>query len=227
MAAIFAPIVSRRQRWAPWLALPWHRHEAGYVCLVLSGGIEEAGDHGRRVACAGDVNCHGPFDAHRNRVLAKGAETINFALPGWTEHSAAFCRVSDPDLIARAAESDYDAARRLLFSMLEPVRYTARDWPDELAIDIRLDPDLSLREWAKNHCLAPTSVSRGFRRVYEVSPNAFRAQMRARSAWCTLMNSDLSLANIAIDRGFADQAHMTRAVTMLTGRRPSQWRRLE
>ncbi len=35
----------------------------------------------------------------------------------------------------------------------------------------------------------------------------------------------LELASIAQDLGFADQAHMTRAVKWLTGRTPAAWRR--
>jgi AraC-like DNA-binding protein len=110
--------------------------------------------------------------------------------------------------------------------MIEPVPCSARDWPDELAIDIRRHPALCLTEWAQNRGMAPASISRGFRRVYEVSPTAFRAQLRARRAWRSLVNGDLPLAVVALDNGFADQAHMTRAVTIVTGRSPSQWRRL-
>jgi AraC-like DNA-binding protein len=222
----FVRITTGRERWAHGYDLPRHRHETGYVCLVLSGGFEEAGDCGRRIARAGDVNCHGAFDAHCDRFLVNGAETLNFELPDWADHLAPFCRIRDPDLIARTAERDYVAARELLLSMLEHVRCTARDWPDELAIDIRRDPKLSLSEWAKSRGMAPASVSRGFRRVFEVSPNAFRAQMRVRRAWRSLLDNDLPLSAVALDNGFADQAHMTRAVTIVTGRGPSQWRRL-
>jgi AraC-like DNA-binding protein len=226
LAPTFAPIAKTRERWTYGLDLPRHRHETGYVCVVLSGGHEEAGDSGRRIARAGDVNCHGPFDAHCNRFLAGGAETINFVLPDWAEYPAAFCRVGDPDLIVRTAERDYVAARDLLLSMLEPVSCIARDWPDELAFDIRRLPDLRLTEWAESRGIALASVSRGFRRVYGVSPTAFRAQMRARKAWCSLISSDRPLSDVALHHGFADQAHMTRAVTTVTGRRPSDWRHL-
>ena len=101
-----------------------------------------------------------------------------------------------------------------------------RDWPDELARDLRRKPDTSLTEWAERHDMAPATVSRGFRRTYEVSPSTFRAQLRARRAWRSLVHGDLPLSAIAAEHGFADQPHMTRAVTALTGRPPSHWRRL-
>jgi AraC-like DNA-binding protein len=222
----FAPITFGRERWSSGSQLSRHRHEQGYICLVLSGGFEEAGDCGRRIVRAGDVNFHGPFDAHRDRFLGAGAETINFALPDWMDTPVAFGRVHDPDLIARAAERDYEAARQLLLSMVEPVRYTAHDWPDELATDIRNQSDLCLSAWAEHRGMAPASVSRGFRRAYEVSPSAFRAQIRARRAWRSLVTSNAPLAAVALESGFADQAHMTRTLTALTGRGPTQWRRM-
>src|SRR5271170_1539425 len=55
---IFAPVRLGRERWTSGLILPRHRHEQGYICVVLSGGFEEAGDCGRRIVRAGDVNCH-------------------------------------------------------------------------------------------------------------------------------------------------------------------------
>jgi AraC-like DNA-binding protein len=158
--------------------------------------------------------------------MVGGAETINFSLPDWMDPPVAFGRVHDPDLIVRTAECDYDAARQLLVSMVEPVRYPAHDWPDELAIDIRRQPDLCLSAWAERRDMAPASVSRGFRRVYEISPSAFRAQIRARRAWRSLIIGNTPLAVVALESGFADQAHMTRTLTTVTGRRPAQWRRL-
>lgn len=226
MSLSFKPVATARESWAPRLSLPRHRHRTGYLCLVLSGGIDEAGDRGRRIAHAGDVNCHGPFDAHRDWFLGVGAQTINFALPDWMEPTHSFGQVQDPDLIARTAESDHDAARQLLLATLAPVQCKALDWPDQLAADIRCDPHLGLTDWAENHGLAPASVSRGFRRVYEISPNAYRAQVRAHYAWQRLVETGLPFASIAVDSAFADQAHMTRAVIKLTGRRPSQWRHL-
>lgn len=226
MAPTFAPVMPGIKRWPSGSNLPRHRHEQGYICLVLSGGFEEAGDCGRRIVRAGDVNCHGPFDTHCDRFLVGGAETINFSLPGWMDPPVAFGRVHDPDLILRTAECNYDAALQLLLAMVELVPSSPRHWPDELARDIRSQPNLCLTEWAERRNMAMASVSRGFRRVHEVSPSVFRAQLRARSAWRSLVMSNTPLAEVALECGFADQAHMTRALASVTGRCPSQWRRL-
>jgi len=226
MRLTFASVSAGTENWAGGLRLPRHRHEHGYVCLVLKGRYEEAGDCGRRLTRSGDVNFHGPFDAHLDRFAAAATQIINFTLPGWREYAVDYCCVRDPDLIARTAERDHDEARELLLSMLEPMCPAALDWPDELASAIRCRPDISLSSWAQRRGLAPATVSRGFRSVYEVSPSAFRAQLRARRAWRSLMHGDLPLSALACEHGFADQAHMTRAVGAITGRTPLQWRRL-
>ncbi len=193
---------------------------------MVSGGFEEAGDCGRRFLGPGDVNCHAPFEAHCDRFRPQGAETLNFDFPDWTTLPGEFCRVRDPDLIARTAEHDHQAAAQLLLSMIEPVSCAARDWPDQLAQDLRTQPDLALREWAERHRMDPATVSRGFRRAFDVSPATFRMQLRARRAWRSLVHSGASLSAIAAEEGFADQPHMTRAVGALTGWPPSHWRRV-
>ncbi|MBS0388584.1 MAG: hypothetical protein JSR15_08885, partial [Proteobacteria bacterium] len=180
MSTAFTPITSGPELWSSHAVLPRHRHEHGYACIVLAGGYEEAGDCGRHRVRAGDVICHGPFDAHCDHIAGTGAVTVNIALPDWAEIPADLCRVRDPDAIVRLAEQDHDQACALLLSALEPVKFAALDWPDLLAEDMRRQPHLSLSEWAESRGLAPATVSRGFRRVYDISCAAYRAQLRAR-----------------------------------------------
>jgi len=191
---------------------------------VLAGGYEEAGDHGRLRVSEGHAVFHNAFDAHLDRFSPAGADTVNFELDGWSEHPVDLTRVADPDLIARIAERDPTEAREMLLSAAVPAGRDAKDWPDELACSIRDNPNLSLGAWAREHALAPATLSRGFRRVYEVSPCAYRAQTRARRAWNSIMRSRAPLSEIAFESGFADQAHMSRAVGWLTGATPSRWR---
>lgn len=167
---------------------------------------------------------HRPFDAHLDHFLPAGADTINFALEGWDEPACDFGRVRDPESIARAAERDPREARALLLATVAAAANGAKDWPDELAAALREHTGLRLAEWAEARRLAPATVSRGFRQVYGLSPKAFRAQLRARRAWRAILRTGQPLASIAAETGFADQAHMTRAVRALTGHTPAQWR---
>lgn len=203
---------------------PRHRHRHSYAAFVLSGGYEEAGDLGRRRVAAGDVLFHACFDAHSDRFNCSGAEILNLALPEHARLPPA-ARVADPDAIVRAAEHDLREAVTLLLATCVHDDRKLEEWPDQLAEDLAQDPGLSLTHWARERRLAPATVSRTFRRVYGLPPCRFRAQARARLAWGRLDEAGLSLVMLAADTGFADHAHMTRAISSLTGRTPSEWRR--
>ncbi len=220
----FASVTLGREYCAAGGYMPRHRHRAGYVCLVLAGGYEEAGDQGRFQVRAGDAVFHGPFDAHLDRFCGTGAQTLNFEIAGWQADGWEHVRVPDPDFIARIAERDPAEAREALLASAAPLANACRDWPDELARGIRRDPDISLGDWARDHGLAPATLSRGFRRVFEITPSAFRAQTRARRAWRAILRGRQALCAVSSAYGFADQAHMTRSVLRLTGATPGQWR---
>ena len=62
-------------------ALGRHVHERAYAALVLSGGYEEAGDHGRFRVKASDVIFHEQFEAHLDRFCETGVVVLNLRLP--------------------------------------------------------------------------------------------------------------------------------------------------
>jgi len=78
-----ARILDWMRRWQTTRAsvLGRHVHEKAYAALVLSGGYEEAGDHGRFRVKAGDVIFHEPFEAHLDRFSETGAAVLNLRLP--------------------------------------------------------------------------------------------------------------------------------------------------
>jgi transcriptional regulator GlxA family with amidase domain len=105
---------------------------------------------------------------------------------------------------------------------LSPLRL---HWIDDLKNAILADPHLGISEWARLHGVSREGAARAFRAAYSVSPARFRLELRARRAWSRIVGSCDSLSLIALETGFADQSHMTRAVGWFTGRPPSAWRR--
>lgn len=200
---------------------PRHRHRAPYAAIVLSGGYLEAGGAGRWRVEAGDVLVHPPFDAHRNELPGR-AWVLNIPLPAATDLPPVF-RIADPDELERRWRRDpRSAAAMLTPAAARPPLF--EDWPDLLAADIRSDPSLSISAWARDWGLAPATVTRGFSASFGVAPAAFRAERRVQMALGDLMDGRASLAAVAHDRGFSDQAHMSRSIRALTGLPPRAWR---
>lgn len=218
----FVPARAGRQRLAPDRAMPRHRHAGAYAAIVLRGSYVEAGDEGRRRVGPGDVLVHRPFEAHLDRIARRGAEILNVPLVQ-ADGLPPSLRARDPVALARAAEAAPRLAAAMLVEVCSAGPPALSDWPDLLADALRTHPDLRLAAWASAMGLAPATVSRGFRIAYGTTPRRYRAELRARRAWAALATGE-PLSSIAFTCGFADQAHMTRAVRDLTGAPPSAWR---
>ena len=198
-----------------------HRHSQGYVALVLAGGYIEAGDRGRLRVEAGQAVIHGAHESHQDEFFGIGARVLNLPAFG-AELDAAVGHVDDADAIARLAERDLGQAAELLRETFRPSAARLNDWPDLLAASLAAEPDCSLAEWAETMGIAPQSLSRGFRRAYGTSPKRYRLELRAIRALRRLPGWQGSIAMLAAETGFADQAHLTRVIVALTGQTPTR-----
>lgn len=203
-----------------------HRHGQAYAAIVLSGSYEECGSAGRFRVNPGDVLIHPPFDAHLDRFSNAGACILNLTLPA-TAGMQMLGRIDDPDEIVRAVEHDWGAAR--VSASADALR---RGGADGLAgrtgLAAAIGPDLPIGrvgEWASEQGLSKEALSRGFGKVFGITPTAFRAEAKVQHALALMAQSAQSLMSIALAAGFADQAHMTRAVRTVTGVPPTRLRR--
>jgi AraC-like DNA-binding protein len=137
-------------------------------------------------------------------------------------------RLDDVDQVIRTARRDpHEASLLLLHLVAEAQRQPVlkEDWPDLLAQTLTGSIACPIGSWAQSVGLARETVARGFFKVFGASPRTFGAELKARAAWLRAVQGTESLAAIAADLGFADQPHMTRAVSALTGAPPHAWRR--
>ncbi|THD58507.1 AraC family transcriptional regulator [Phenylobacterium sp.] len=212
-------------RHAPRETLPRHLHDHAFAAVVLSGGYVEAGDTGRHRMEAGDVLLHQAWESHLDRFDGRGAEVLVLEIADADAHRLQG-RVADPDALARMAERDRGEAARRLFAELRPKAAAPADWPDLLARALNDDPGLCLGAWARERGLHLGSVSRGFRQVFGMAPVSYRLVQRTRRAIAAVRDSPEPLSLIAQDCGFADQAHMSRAIQTLARTTPAGLRRL-
>ena len=209
------------------LTLPRHRHLHSYATIIVSGALEESSYAGRIRAIPGDVLIHPDLDAHANQRISPRLKLVR--LP-WRDRDGIgrLRRLSDLDEIVRAAERDVREATVLLTAALDGglagCPGERNDWPDRLAGDLGRDPSMSLGTWAETQGLARETVSRGFTKAYGIAPEVFRAELRTKAAWFRITRESERLGTIALETGFADQAHMSRWVHRLTGLPPLAWR---
>jgi AraC-like DNA-binding protein len=207
------------------LRLPRHRHVAAYAAVVLSGEFVEAGDGGRHRLEAGKVVFHPAFEAHRDDFGWAGAVVLNVPLGQCPAFATG--ELAALDGVIRLARRDPQAAAAVLLEDARPVEVALADWPDVLARALADEPELSLAVWAERSGLSAQTLSRGFRQAYGTTPKRFRAEHRAQRAVRALAGWTGTLAELAAELGFADQAHLTRAVVSLTewtpGRLRAKW----
>lgn len=111
--------------------------------------------------------------------------------------------------------------QRLRVGVLAP--WQVRRAKDLIAAN--LASELSLSEVANECRLSIAHFSRAFKASIGVTPHAWLQSCRLQLAEKLMRTSDMSLADIALECGFADQSHFTRVFARNLGETPGVWRR--
>lgn len=92
-------------------------------------------------------------------------------------------------------------------------------------IDDNLDHAIPIQELADIARLSVGHFFRAFRGSFGTAPHSYIVARRIERAERRLRESGSSLAEVALDCGFADQAHFSRAFAKHAGLPPGAWRR--
>jgi AraC-like DNA-binding protein len=166
---------------------------------------------------------HGAFESHLDRAGRNGAEVLVIHMGGTS--LPLFGSVPDPDAIFTIAKRDPTEVAGALADAVTERAMPIHDWPVALAAALRADPSIDLGAWAEETGLHAGSVSRGFRQMFSVNPLEYRLIQRTHRAIRAIVADTAALSAIASQHGFADQAHMTRAVRRITGLSPAALRK--
>ena len=190
-----------------------HRHEDAYVAIVLEGSYEESSVDGTWLCEPGDVVVHPRWHLHTDRFAGRRTRVLNVLAP-----------LPVPPGVWRLRRTGPFASTEALMRELrhaEPI--APRPTPRSLSrFTERITTGIA--NAAAHAGVSREHASRMYRRHFGLAPRAARAEMQLRLALALLTTTRIPLAEVALQAGFADQAHFARRIRSATGRTPRELR---
>jgi AraC family transcriptional regulator len=219
---------------APHAATPAHSHAHPYFCVVLdgasvqtSGGAEWRRDRGRAYFYpAAEVQSE-QFGATGGRIFSADLVEFGLALPRLS------CELlGSAALLARRAYAEhsdplgFEETVLSLVGMLARESCAARAWGSIVREYLRehFAEKLSLRAVALAAGVHPVHLSRAFPQRFGMTLGEYVRALRVDYAARELVATRRPIADIALDAGFASQAHLTRHFRARMGVAPAAYR---
>lgn len=239
--------------YAPGLAVPSHVHDSATLALVIEGAMTEQRGRTGKLLEQGGLLFHPPHEPHGHVFHASGARCfiVQFGEP-WTDRLRSLgeseprtpfgLHASRVNFLAQALYREFledDAASciaveglalAILGELSRTRATTERGRPPtwlrqaEELLRARSADTPSMAGIAVEVGVHPTHLARSFRRYHGRSMGEYLRGLRAERARRELVTTSKSIALIAAEAGFADQAHFTRVFKRLTGHTPRQYR---
>jgi AraC family transcriptional regulator len=228
------------------VSLARHEHETAYVSFLLAGDYMEVSHQDERICSPGTVIWHPRAEAHADRFHSCGGHLLDLEIDtSWLCDAAQeFKLVSQArvfrgglpyllglriyrQLSANSCEVENAATELLGFFFTGPLDRQRPAWFDralQICSEVH-DPHLSLARLANALGVHPVHVARSFRRFTGCTFGDHLAEIRIRKAFELLRNSQKPIVEVAYTCGFADHAHLCRALKKSTGLTPSAFRR--
>ncbi len=218
-------------------AMPHHRHEAAFAAIVLEGSYVEVRDDVPKVCVRGTIILHDAVEEHADRFL-RDTRCLNVELPrgarpptARSAHDETPLRKAAGDVVTSFYKHPDDltaTVRRLWAFFLDPDSEEPGREPSWLRPVIETFPwtqAVPLRNAAGIAGLHEAHFSRAFRRHMGMTAIEYRAQERIALASRLLLTTTTSLTQVALNCGFSDQSHLTRAFSERLGLAPADYRR--
>lgn len=205
-----------------------HRHSAPYLALVLEGGYEECSVDGVWRCEPGDLVVHPALHLHVNRFSRRRSRVLNIVLaagPRTGSFAYGVLRPRDPDSLRRVHEMGDDGIAEMLAGAMRSEPVAPCSALSKMATRLTSDPRSRVGDPANHPAMTREHASRTFRRYFGFPPSVFRSEQRFRRALLLLADMTVPLATVALDAGYADQAHLTRDFKARTGASPGVFRR--
>jgi AraC family transcriptional regulator len=219
---------------------------------VLAGSWSERYDGGVRTCAPRSVIYHPAGEIHSDSFDREGARLFDIELdPSWLQRIAGTSQsfdqphAFDGGQVSTTALRLYDEAHRndalsplviegLMLELLGAClrtqagvpRSAPPDWIRDIERTLRSDFQTppSLGALATQAGVHPVHLARVFRRKYGQTIGDFVRQCRLDFVCQQLVSSKRPIAELAIEAGFADQSHLTKAFSRTLGTTPARYR---
>lgn len=244
------PFLVTHKRYTTAFRQRWHEHPVASIDFVLAGGGEGVYGRERVQSRAGVVEYFRHEVRHDFRTGPCGIRAMHLTIPpGFIERRSreVAIRELEPTRALRLAhlllaeltapdESSELAMESLAHELLAEVTPAARApergarpprWLEAArdALHDRCDGVIGLAGLADAVGVSPGHLARAFRARYGSSPGEYQRRVRVARAARLLASSGERLARVALEAGFHDQAHFTRAFGAHVGITPARFRR--
>jgi AraC-like DNA-binding protein len=188
-----------------------------YVALVTDGAYFESSVDGVYWCEPGSIILHPPLHLHANRFPRGPVRVWNFPFSP-SSLGAARCRstVLRVPCGARAGLSQVHHAEHLFELLPECEPVPAEPSPGlagAVAALMHRSPTASVGNMARELGVSREHLSRAFSAHFGMSPVCFRGELRLARTLALLGSRHSSLTQVALAAGFADHAHMARAIS--------------
>jgi AraC family transcriptional regulator len=227
------------------------RHPIPYFVYVVKGDFRESCSCGSVPYGRGSLHFHPSDDPHSGTVGEHGARCFTItpkedSLAGlldsgirrlrhesWPRVIASLASRCHGGFHARDSASDLECegtALELIAAALRlqtPHESAASGWLSVVReyLHARVAEPVTLTDLAAVSGVPRVHLAREFRRVLGVTPAEYVRRLRLDVACRTLVETDQSIAEVALDCGFSSQAHLTRAFGARLGVTPAAYRR--
>lgn len=239
-------------RFQPGLSIPEHQHALTHLTCVLDGQFIETYGGLELVCEAGTMLVVPQKYIHQDRIGPSGAHTLSIEMGPNTMRRLDDCTtlferpavIAGPQ-ISRAIERLYHEFHARDDASLLAIAATtldlivvaerksvhpeaARNWIEDLVEELHRDPsaDASLGVLAKKFAVSEAHMARAFRRRHGCSIGDYVRWLRLEKSKSVLATSLATISEIAVECGFYDQAHFSRAFKQQYGTSPSAFRKV-
>jgi AraC family transcriptional regulator len=240
------------RKYPPFFQTPSHAHENSLFCLVLGGSYTEISSQRTRVCQPSTFLFHAAGDPHAEHFHRSGGHSFIVEIPlnrsvelpekfNSAICSSMFSNGNIPLLGRRLYEEfkHFDKFSSLIIEGLvyeifgEVCRQTAVLHGERSPIWLKtveellrekFNERLTLAEIAETVGVHPVHLAQSFRRHYQMTIGGFVRRLRLERSRRQLLDTDQTLAEIALGSGFSDQSHFTRLFKAEFGQTPNAFR---